>query len=82
MAWKKKVLRPLQLFKMLLIGLRRSLRKWWMPFLRWIVGLQGSSAGESWLDMIRITFDEGTSSHRFGSRQLEALSLECDIELL
>ncbi|KAI3793604.1 hypothetical protein L1987_36224 [Smallanthus sonchifolius] len=37
------------------------------------VGLEGSSAGQWWLDMIGKTLDEGSSFHRVGSRQLAGM---------
>ncbi|KAF5770434.1 putative phosphoinositide 5-phosphatase transcription factor WD40-like family [Helianthus annuus] len=37
------------------------------------VGLEGSSAGQWWLDMIGRTLDEGSSFHRVGSRQLAGM---------
>ncbi|CAH1438267.1 unnamed protein product [Lactuca virosa] len=37
------------------------------------VGLEGSSAGQWWLDMIGKTLDEGSSFYRVGSRQLAGM---------
>ncbi|KAJ6350476.1 hypothetical protein OIU78_006611 [Salix suchowensis] len=37
------------------------------------VGLEGSSAGQWWLDMIGTTLDEGSTFERVGSRQLAGL---------
>ncbi|XP_024971665.1 type II inositol polyphosphate 5-phosphatase 15 isoform X1 [Cynara cardunculus var. scolymus] len=37
------------------------------------VGLEGSSAGQWWRDMIGKTLDEGSSFHRVGSRQLAGM---------
>ncbi|XP_076946966.1 type II inositol polyphosphate 5-phosphatase 15-like isoform X2 [Bidens hawaiensis] len=37
------------------------------------VGLEGSSAGQWWLDMIGKTLDEGSTFHRVGSRQLAGM---------
>ncbi|XP_023520635.1 type II inositol polyphosphate 5-phosphatase 15-like [Cucurbita pepo subsp. pepo] len=37
------------------------------------VGLEGSSLGQWWLDMIGKTLDEGSTFHRVGSRQLAGL---------
>ncbi|KAL8247454.1 hypothetical protein R6Q59_008670 [Mikania micrantha] len=37
------------------------------------VGLEGSSAGQWWLDMIGKTLDEGSRFHRVGSRQLAGM---------
>lgn len=42
-------------------------------FFSWQVGLEGSSAGQWWLDMIGKTLDEGSSFHRVGSRQLAGM---------
>lgn len=37
------------------------------------MGLEGSSAGQWWLDMIDKTLDEGSTFSRIGSRQLAGL---------
>ncbi|XP_071734720.1 type II inositol polyphosphate 5-phosphatase 15-like [Rutidosis leptorrhynchoides] len=37
------------------------------------LGLEGSAAGQWWLDMIGRTLDEGSSFHRVGSRQLAGM---------
>jgi len=37
------------------------------------VGLEGSSVGQWWLDMIGKTLDEGSTFERMGSRQLAGL---------
>nr|XP_043632597.1 type II inositol polyphosphate 5-phosphatase 15 isoform X2 [Erigeron canadensis] len=37
------------------------------------LGLEGSNAGQWWLDMIGRTLDEGSSYHRVGSRQLAGM---------
>jgi hypothetical protein len=37
------------------------------------VGLEGSSAGQWWLDTIGKTLDEGSTFERVGSRQLAGL---------
>ncbi|KAL4576632.1 hypothetical protein LXL04_012729 [Taraxacum kok-saghyz] len=44
-----------------------------MSAARETVGLEGSSAGQWWLDMIGRTLDEGSSFHRVGSRQLAGM---------
>ncbi|KAI7742830.1 LOW QUALITY PROTEIN: hypothetical protein M8C21_005670, partial [Ambrosia artemisiifolia] len=44
-----------------------------MSAARETVGLEGSSAGQWWLDMIGTNLDEGSSFHRVGSRQLAGM---------
>ncbi|KAK9091437.1 hypothetical protein Sjap_024614 [Stephania japonica] len=44
-----------------------------MSAARETVGLEGSSVGQWWMDMIGKTLDEGTTFERVGSRQLAAL---------
>ncbi|KAJ7978311.1 Type II inositol polyphosphate 5-phosphatase [Quillaja saponaria] len=39
----------------------------------WRVGLEGSSVGQWWLDMIGKTLDDGSTFERVGSRQLAGL---------